>query len=102
MSTKRRARLYIRIEPLDELVAAAGLTQGDFARSIGISPVTYSRMHRPDHPVRTSTLKKLALGASRLQPLAGIDGLTEESPGGKEQPPAIDGGTSGVYSTRSS
>lgn len=63
---------YLNREPLDQLVAEAGMSLGEFARSCDISEVTLSKA-RHGRAVYPSTLRKLALGLSRIKKLKGFD-----------------------------
>ncbi len=69
------SRIYLNTPAVDVLVAAAGLKNGEFARDYcGISAVTYSRLRNGACP-RPSTLRAIALGLTRIKPLAGFKGI---------------------------
>ncbi|MFI5399209.1 MAG: helix-turn-helix domain-containing protein [Candidatus Binatia bacterium] len=63
---------YLRREPLDQLIAEAGMSFGEFARECGVSEPTLSKA-RHGRKVYPSTLRKLALGLSRIKRLKGLD-----------------------------
>ena len=70
---------YLNREPLDQLVAEAGMSFGEFARHCGISEVTLSKA-RNGRAVYPQTLRKLALGATRLKKLKGLNFVTATKP----------------------
>jgi predicted transcriptional regulator len=64
---------YLKREALDELIAEAGMTNREFAHLAGLSPITLSHA-RNGRPVRPDTLRRIALGLTRLKPLKGFEG----------------------------
>jgi predicted transcriptional regulator len=70
----RQNPVYLNPEPLDKLVALSGMTLHEFAVSCGITPVTLSRA-RNGKSLRISTLRRIAVGLSRLRTLKGLEGL---------------------------
>ena len=76
--------IYLNVKPLDELVARTGRTMGEFARECEISPITLSRA-RNGHRLRPSTLRKIALGLSRIKPMKDLppELVTATGPKGK-------------------
>jgi transcriptional regulator with XRE-family HTH domain len=71
--------VYLNPGPLEERVAAAGLTMGEFARYCGVSSVTISQA-RHGRAIRASTLRALALGLVRLKDLPGTAELVTATP----------------------
>ena len=67
--------IYLNATTLDERVAAAGLTLGQFAMLAEISPTTLSRA-RNGHPLRTATLRRIAKALIlHAAPMRGMEGL---------------------------
>jgi hypothetical protein len=64
---------YLNAEPLDVLVAEAGLSLGEFAEIAGVSELTLSKA-RHGRALKPTTLRKLALGLSRIKPLRALEG----------------------------
>jgi len=79
MTSPRRSPLYLNPEPLDKLVASAGMSFDEFARLAGVTGKTLSYA-RNGHPVRISTLRKLAVGLTRLKTMKGLEGLVTVAP----------------------
>ena len=63
---------YLNREAFDLLVARAALTNAEFANEAGISPVTLSHA-RNGRPLRPSTLRRIALGLTRIKTVNGLN-----------------------------
>jgi transcriptional regulator with XRE-family HTH domain len=85
---------YLNAEPLDILIAEAGLSQGEFCEVAGITEVTLSRA-RHGRPIKPGTLRKLALGLSRIKPMKAFEGrgLVSPTPPTKKKKAAVLAGT---------
>lgn len=66
--------VYLNPGPFDERVASAGLTMREFADIAGVSTVTISQA-RHGRPLRASTLRRLALGLTRIKSMKVLEDI---------------------------